>query len=129
MPEKRNPAPPAAPVKLRYYAALEDWQAMIGTFSTTRGLLAEARTWLGDGPNAGKTARDAWPAGLGDLISRIDHNLSVNFARLSPLQPGPHRYRRGRRYRPLLRLRRAGNRREHRRGLRQLGARPCLAPA
>jgi len=88
MPEKQLSQSPAAPVKLRYYAALDDWQAMIGTFSTTRGLLAEARTWLGDGENAGKSARDAWPADLADLIARIDHRLSADFTRLSPCSQG-----------------------------------------
>ncbi|MDH1009951.1 hypothetical protein N5J43_08185 [Pseudomonas nicosulfuronedens] len=88
MPQKQPTAPPAAPVKLLYYAALDDWQSMIGTFSTTRSLLAEARTWLGDGENAGKSPRDAWPAGLADLVSRIDHRLSAAFARLSPCSQG-----------------------------------------
>lgn len=88
MPEKHNPAPPAAPVNLRYYEALEDWHALIGAFSTTRSLLVEARTWLADGENAGKANRDTWPAGLADLSFRIDRHLSAGFARLSPCSQG-----------------------------------------
>lgn len=89
MPEK-NASPPAAaaPGKLRYFAALDDWQAMLSTFSSTRSLLAEARTWLGDGINAGRLARDAWPAGLAVLLERIDQELANQFARLSPCSQG-----------------------------------------
>ncbi|PWU25720.1 MULTISPECIES: hypothetical protein [unclassified Pseudomonas] len=73
MPEKSIPPPASAtPGKLRYFAALDDWQAMLSTFSSTRSLLAEARTWLGDGINAGRLARDVWPAGLAGLLERID---------------------------------------------------------
>ncbi|MFK8398123.1 hypothetical protein M2D07_006380 [Pseudomonas sp. BGr12] len=89
MSEKHHPQQPAgAPEKLRYYAALDDWHAMIGAFSSARSLLAEARTWLGDGENAGKANRDAWPAGLADLIFRIDRRLASGFARLSPCSQG-----------------------------------------
>lgn len=88
MPKKQLSQPPAAPAKLRYYKALEDWHAMIGSFSTTRSLLAEARTWLADGENAGQANRDAWPAGLADLTFRIDRHLSAGFARLSPCSQG-----------------------------------------
>lgn len=90
MPEK-YPLPPAgagAPGKLRYFAAIDDWQAMLSTFSSTRSLLAEARTWLGVGINAGGLARNAWPSGVARLVDRIDQELANQFVRLSPCSQG-----------------------------------------
>lgn len=58
---------------------------MINTFNTTRSLLAEARTWLGNGTSAGKTTRDAWPSGLANLI---DRRLSSGYVRMSPCSQG-----------------------------------------